>query len=187
MSANSSAPPTAAAAAAARRRRTTVAARLIHQAPQVAAALDWDTLDSAPSWLSLPEDQLTALQCRTGALLHVRAMQLWIDGARLGAARAVLGEPFLRSLLAQPEAAALPTGSVNLPRIDAAKQVAPLLRAAGASVLLASLPPGPLRSAAAALLAPAAVAEMHAELAQTLIARALPPAQASTSPAGASA
>jgi hypothetical protein len=187
MAASSSAPFTAAAAAAARRRRTTVAARLIHQAPRVAATLDWDTLDNAPLWLSLPDEQLIALQCRIGALLHSRAMHLWIDGARLGAARAVLGEPFLRGLLAQPEVAALPTGSMNLPRIDTAMQVSPLLRAAGASVLLASLQPGPLHSAAATLLAPAAAAEMHAELAQTLIARAEPPMQAATAPAGAAA
>jgi len=187
MTASSSTPLTAAAAAAARRRRTTVAARLIHQAPHVAATLDWDTLDNAPVWLSLPDDQLEALQCRIGALLHLRAMRLWIDGARLGAARAVLGEPFLRSLLAQPEVAAVPTGAMNLPRIDTAMQVGPLLRASGASVLLASLQPGPLHSAAAALLAPAVAAEMHAELAQTLIARAELPAQAWTAPERAAA
>lgn len=180
MTTSTSAPLTADAATSARRRRTTLAARLIHQAPALAAALDWDTLDSAPAWLSLPDDQLAALQCRIGALLHMRAMQLWIDGARLGAARTALGEPFLSGLLAQPEAAAVPTGCLNLPCIDTAMQVAPLLRATGASVLLASLRPGPLHSAAAALLAPATTAEMHAELAQTLIARAAPLAPVST-------
>lgn len=185
LDASAAAALTAAAAAAARRRRTTFAARLIHQAPQVAATLDWDTLDRAPLWLSVTDDQLADLQCRIGALLHGPAMRLWIDGARLGAAHAVLGEPFLHGLLAQPDAAASSAGTLNLPRIDRSAQVAPLLRAAGASVLLASLPPGPLRVAAAALLAPAVAAEMHAELAQALISRAAAPAQPVAAAAGA--
>jgi len=177
MAASASVPIAAAAAAAARRRRTTVAARLIHHAPQVAASVDWDMLDRAPAWLSLPDDQLAALQRRIGALLHLRAMRLWIDGPRLGIARAVLGASFLHNLLAQPEVAAVPAGSVTLSHIDTASQVGPLLQATGASVLLASLRSGPLHDAAAALLAPAVAAEMHAELAETLIARAEAAAQ----------
>ena len=187
MTASSSAPLTAAAAASARRHRTMVAARLIHQAPRLAATLDWDTLDNTPTWLSLPDDELTALQCRIGALLYSRAMRLWIDGARLGAARAVLGEPFLHGLLTQPDAAAVPAGAMKLPRIETALQVGPLLRATGASVLLASLPAGPLQGAAAALLAPAVAAEMHPELAQTLISRAELPVRLSTAPEGSAA
>ena len=51
--------------------------------------------------------------------------------------------------------------------------IAPLLRAAGVGVLLASLPAGPLRRAAGALLAPLGASAMVGALAQSLVARTL--------------
>lgn len=165
-------PSPASAAADTRRRRALVAARLIHKAPQVAAVVDWETLERAPAWLALPDTELGRRECRIGALAQARSIRLWIDGPRLAAARVMLGEDFLARLQALPEMAVMPAGSLSLPRIDAAAQVGPLLQAAGASVLLATLEPGPLRQAAQALLSPAAAAEMHAGLAEALIARA---------------
>ena len=155
-----------------RRRRAALARRLVASAPDVVAALDWDALDRAPDWLALPDDDLLALQRQVGALLCVAEMRLWIDGARLAAARATLGEPYLRALLAQPATPATPLDSAVGPRIELPGQVGALLQLAGASVLLASLTHGPLRRAASAALAPAVASTLARELARSLVARA---------------
>ncbi len=153
-----------------RRHRAAVARRLAGQ--PAAAALDWDGLGRAPGWLALAEDEFTGFQRRVGAVFQARAIRLWIDGPRIAAARSALGERFLARLLALPDAVSIPMELVNQPRPESAAQVGPLLQACGASVLLASLPHGTLRRAAAALLAPAAPSAMAPELAATLVERA---------------
>lgn len=160
------------AAARLRRHRAAVARRLIERAPDAVAALDWDACDRAPAWLALDDAGLTTFQCRVGAVLCARALRLWIDGPRLAAARAILGDDFLAQVLAQPDSASIPLGLVGAPRIDSATQVGPALQSAGASVLLASLAHGPLRQAVGVMLAPAAPSTMTHELADTLVARA---------------
>ncbi len=154
-----------------RRHRAAVARRLAgHDA---AAALDWDQLSRAPAWLALPEADAAVLQRRVGAVFQARAIRLWIDGPRIAAAQAALGEGFLARLLALPDAVSIPMELVSVPRAEHAAQVAPRLQATGASVLLASLAHGALRRAAAALLAPAGASTMAPELAATLVERAL--------------
>lgn len=154
-----------------RRRRAAVARRLLAAAPEAAAALDWDTLDAAPTWLSLPDTELMVLARQVGAILCAASIRLWIDGARIGAARAALGAPFLQALQALPDAQLLPRNVAPCPRIDTAEQVAPMLRTSGLGVLLASLPSGPLRRAATAVLGSTA-STMAPALAQSLVARA---------------
>ena len=158
--------------AASRLHRAAVAERLLASAPQVAASLDWDALGRAPAWLALPDAGFATFQCQVGAVLCGRALRLWIDRGRLVAAQAALGAPFLRRLLAEPDAASIPIGLVACPEIDAPTQVELVLRLAGASVLLASLPTGVLRQAIGAALAPATASTMAPELAVTLVARA---------------
>jgi len=158
-------------AATRRQRRAAVARRLLAAAPDVAASLDWETLDSAPAWLALSDAELMVLARQVGAMLCATSVRLWIDGARLGAARAALGAPFLQALQALPDAQLLPRNVAPCPRIDAAEQVAPMLRTSGLGVLLASLPNGPLRRAATALLGSTA-STMAAALAHALVSRA---------------
>jgi hypothetical protein len=166
------APAASSSAADARRRRAILGGRLISAAPEIVAALDWQALDRAPVWLGLPDAAFSAFQCRVGAVLWARSLRLWIDEPRLAAARACVGEPFLQRLRAEPDAASLPSGLVHHPGIASAAQVAPRLRAAGAGVLLASLPHGSLRMAAEGLLAPIEASTMARELAAALIERA---------------
>lgn len=158
-----------AAPALQRRHRAAVARRLADH--EAAAALDWDLLGRAPDWLALPEEDLAAFQRRVGAVFQARAIRLWIDGARIGAAKVALGEGFLARLLALPDSVSIPMELLGVPRAETAAQVAPLLRDSGAAVLLATLSPGALRRAAAALLAPASASSMAAELASTLVER----------------
>ena len=164
--------PVHASAAQARRRRAAVAQRLLAQAPDCVDALDWATLDTAPDWLALPEPEFARLRARVGAVICVASLRLWIDGARLAAARAAVGDAFLRNLLAQPAMPMNPLDLAAQPRIDVAGQVGTLLQLAGSSVLLAAVPYGLLRRAACAALAPALPSTMAAELARSLIARA---------------
>lgn len=158
-------------AAMRRHRRAAVARRLLAAAPDAAGSLDWDTLDTAPTWIALSDTELMVLARQVGAVLCAASVRLWIDGARLGAARTALGGPFLQALLALPDAQVLPRNVAPCPRIDSAEQVAPVLRTSGLGVLLASLPSGPLRRAASALLGSTASA-MAPALAQALVSRA---------------
>jgi hypothetical protein len=156
-----------------RRQRAAIAQRLRQRAPDAVGTLDWDALDAAPTWLALAEDELIRFECQVGALLCAPLLRLWIDGARLNAARSAVGATFLQALRALPSTQILPGNVAPSPRIDHAEQVAPALRAAGASVLLASMLPGPLRLVVGAALAPATPAQMAGPLAQSLIARVL--------------
>jgi hypothetical protein len=154
-----------------RRHRAAIARRLLAAAPDAAATLDWDTLDTAPAWLALGDAELMVLSRQVGAILCAASIRLWIDGARIGAARAALGAGFLQALQTLPETQLLPRNVAPCPRIDSAEQVAPMLRTSGIGVLLASLPSGPLRRAATALLGSTA-STMAPALAQSLVSRA---------------
>jgi len=154
-----------------RRLRALTAERVLAHAPEAAAELDWDVLDAAPDWLAWPEAEALRFQCQVGALQCAPAIRLWIDAPRLAAARSLLGGPVLQALLDLPDSPLLPHDRVLCPRIDSAGQVAPMLRAAGAAVLLSALPPGPLRRAVEAAMAPTRASNMAPVLAQSLIER----------------
>jgi hypothetical protein len=156
-----------------RQQRAMVAQRLRSRAADMVASLDWDALDAAPGWLALPDAELQRFEAQVGAMLCAPMLKLWIDGPRLTAARNALGTGFLQALRALPSTQMLPSNVAPCPRIDSANQVAPQLRSAGASVLLASMQPGPLRLVVAAAMAPAAPAAMVGPLAQSLIAHAI--------------
>ncbi len=161
--------------AAQRERRAAVAQRLMDLAPHAVEAIDWDALDQAPDWLALPDASFLILQARLGALLHLPAMRLWIDGPRLAATRVLLGEAVLDDLMSHPESA-MPFGLTPCAPIESAAQVGPSLRAAGMSVLLAALLRGSLRDAVCEALCrglpPVEPSRMTRELAETLIVRA---------------
>ena len=154
-----------------RRQRAAIAQRLRQRAPDAVGTLDWDALYGAPTWLALSDDELDRFKCQVGAMLCAPSLRLWIDGGRLNAARAAVGAPFLQALRALPATQVLPNNVAPSPRIDTGEQVVPALRGAGASVLLASMLPGPLRLVVGSALAPATPAQMAGPLAQSLIAR----------------
>lgn len=154
-----------------RRRRSAIATRLLASGADAISAIDWEMLDTAPSWLGLPDARLATLQRQIGAALYLSEIRLWIDGARLKAARAVLGETFLQTLLAQRDLHAFPQDTGKRPRIDTADHVPTHLQVAGASVLLASITQGPLRRAVATAMAPTTAVPMACEIAQSLVAR----------------
>jgi len=159
-------------ARARRRQRAAVAAQLIARAPHAVGAIDWETLDGAPEWMACDAERLEALQHQVGALVLAPELRLWIVAPRLSAAQRALGSPLLHALLALPEGEMLPRDVTPAPRIERAQQVAPSLRACGASVLLAALPSGELRQAAALLLAPTRPSPMAGALARSLVVRA---------------
>jgi hypothetical protein len=154
-----------------RRRRSAIAARLLASGADAMSAIDWEMLETAPAWLALPDAKLATLQRQIGALLYAPEIRLWIDGARLNAARAVLGDTFMKTLLAQRDLA-FPQDTGTRPRIESAEHVLTHLQVAGASVLLASIPQGALRRAVSAAMAPTAAMPMACEMAQGLITRA---------------
>jgi hypothetical protein len=155
-----------------RRRRAAVAQRLAAGPVEPAGDVDWDTLDAAPGWLALPEAQLATVMRQVGAIVCAPQMRLWIDGARLAAAREALGEAFLRALAAQRDLPALPRELAPQVSIDTAQDVVRGLQAAGTAVLLATLRSFALRRAASAVLGDITPAPMAAELALSLIQRA---------------
>lgn len=157
-----------------RRQRAAVATNVITIAPDTAAVVEWSDLDAAPAWLGLPSDDLFRLQRQIGALLYASQIQLWIDNARLAAARTAVGEAFLQALLQQRDLDTFARTPLKLAQIDTADQVRAMLQAAGAIVTLATLPAGTLRRALAPKLDPGSTASsLSAELAQSLAARAL--------------
>jgi len=154
-----------------RHRRAAIAERLLTKAPHLAPAIDWDTLDQAPSWLSLPAPALAALERRLGVLLCAPALRMWIDRPRLAAVQTAVGAPFLQAVLTQPDGPALRPAVAMQLQLAAAGQVGALLQASGVAVLLASLPSGALKRAAATALAPAAALDVAPQAALELLAR----------------
>jgi len=155
-----------------RRRRSAIAARLLASGADAISAIDWEMLETAPAWLALPDTRLAMLQRQIGALLYVSEIRLWIDGARLNAARTLLGETFMQTLLAQRDLHAFAPDTGTRPRIGTAEHMPTHLQVAGASVLLASIPQGPLRRVVSAAMAPTAAMPMACEMALSLVARA---------------
>lgn len=154
-------------------RRAAVAQRLLALAPDAAAAIGWDMLDQAPAWLALPEPALATFQRQIGALLHAPDIRLWIDGARLNAVRAAVGDGFLRALLAQRDGPPLPPQLAGRARIDRAEQVRDALQSAGAAVLYASVTSAPLRDALTASPSHVVAAPLPHAFAESLVARVL--------------
>jgi hypothetical protein len=148
-----------------RRRRAAIAEHLLAAAPDLAADIEWDVLDRAPAWLALDATASDRLQCRAGALLCSAELRLWIDRPRVAAARAAVGERFWRALLAAP--APLPASPQ---RVGDDTPVPQRLQALGAAVLLATLDAPVLRRAAAPLLAPPALLDLHPEAARQVLA-----------------
>jgi hypothetical protein len=152
--------------------RAAIARRLLAWAPGQVNALDWDTLDAAPAWLGLPEIDRYRLQRVVGAVLHAAEVRLWIDGARIAAARSALGEPVWQGLLNGPGGPGIPGASAVGRRLDTTLKVGESLALEGASVLQASLPQGPLQSVAGEMFAPVAPAEIIEPLARSIVAKA---------------
>ncbi|EHR71424.1 hypothetical protein BurJ1DRAFT_2595 [Burkholderiales bacterium JOSHI_001] len=160
-------PATMAAGSHALHQRAAVARLLLARAGDAATALDWESLDRAPAWLALPADELAALQRRLGAVHCAGTLRRWIDSARLGAARQVLGEPFFQALLASDPVA----DPADPPAIHTAAQVEPLLRHVGAAVLVSALPPGRLRRVVEAALKPGVALTLAQDAADTTLTR----------------
>jgi hypothetical protein len=161
-----------AACRARRARRACIARRLVAGASDAVADLSWEALDRAPDWLTLPDDALRDFLRRVGASMYAPALRMWIDGARLAAARDLLGAEVLAALLARPDTGSIDEESSELPPIDGAAAIAPVWRLVGAGVALASLPQDTLRQAAAAALAPAADTTVSPDRAGTIVAQA---------------
>jgi hypothetical protein len=155
--------------AARRARRAALARSLVQRAPAGAGDLDWDDLLRVPEWLALSDAELALWRRRVGAALCARSLRLWIDGPRLAAARALLGESFLSALIAVPEGETVPHGLVPDPQIDGADQVGVQLQAVGTGVLLAAVPRGRLRRIAEEALGSAATPGMTHEMALTVV------------------
>ncbi|MDT9000946.1 hypothetical protein RQP53_16840 [Paucibacter sp. APW11] len=144
--------------------RAQLARQLLDEAPLEARSLSWAQLAGAPDWLALDSAALQQLMLRCGSVLAAPALRLWIAGPARERARAVLGVAWWRQLRAQPDWPSLQTGpGTGLPAaLDgwpgevAPEALAQQFREAGAAVLLASLPHGALRHAAARRLGPVA-------------------------------
>ncbi|MEW6704696.1 MAG: hypothetical protein AB1430_07590 [Pseudomonadota bacterium] len=129
----------------------------------------WAQLGELPEWCLWPDEQRARLVRVAGALFAAPGMRLWIDAARLRAARSLVGERLFDRVMQSP---ALPAQAPGVPdRGDLAR----LLDTAGRSVLLGSLTPAWMRSFAAPRLPPADAqsALCPAAVAQPLAARAL--------------
>ncbi len=151
--------------------RATLAQRVLASAPDAATSLDWDALDAAPPWLSLPVPALTALQRRLGAWMCAPVVRLWIDRPRLAAAAEGVGAAFLNAALAQAEAPRLPPLVTARLTLATAEQVPALLEAVGGAVLLATLSRGPWQRVAANVLAPVSNVDIDRDAARALLAR----------------
>ena len=136
--------------------RAQLARQLLDEAPLEARSLSWAQLASAPHWLALDSAALQQLMLRCGSVLAAPALRLWIAGPARERARAVLGVAWWRQLRAQPDWPSLPSALDGWPGEVAPEALAQQFREAGAAVLLASLPHGALRHAAARRLGPVA-------------------------------
>lgn len=133
-----------------RRTRRTQAAELLaaHKWPATgpAESLTWGMLLDLPKWCYWPPSHREHLVLVVGALFAAPAMRLWIEAKRIETARAVVGADAFDRVMAHellPHAA---------PQLPADEDIRELLQAAGASVLLSSLPHDCLREGLAPLL-----------------------------------
>jgi len=152
--------PRIAAARALRAHRADVARSLAADLPaHDGAPFDWAQLAQLPAWCLWPAPARARLARVVGALFAAPGMRLWIAGAQIEAARALIGARLFESVLCHP---ALPTQAPALPLDD---ELPALLDGAGRAVLLGSLgaawmrhfaaPRLPLASAQSALCPPA--------------------------------
>lgn len=153
-----------------RARRAAKARRLMSRADAEAERIAWHELEAAPDWLALDDEDLLLHARRVGAVLCAPALRLWIDAARIAAARLAVGDLYWHVLLAQPDPATPGAGVV--PALDAADTVAPMLAKCGLSALLATLPEGAVRHAAMAALARGPLPVVSADLARATCVRA---------------
>jgi len=116
-----------------RRRRTAAAGLLLQQGDAGRRGWTWDTLAELPAW-ALDAEEAQALAQWAGALWFAPAVPRCIDGARLSAWRALLGDDGVQAV----QLAATATGASNLPP---AAQLQPALQQRGRALLLGSLPP----------------------------------------------
>lgn len=116
-------------------------------------APDWDLLTAWPAW-ALPPQGPDPQLLRLGAFWHADVLAHCIDGARLQAARVLLGDTLLQALLdAEPPGA----GAAGLPPPQALE---PVFMACGRALARTALADARLRRALAAaepLPAPAAI------------------------------
>lgn len=165
------------ASGAARQRghRAELAARLLADAPRAAHALDWAALDAAPPWLGLGPAARALFARRVGAVLAAPALRLWIAAPRIGAVQAAVGVDWWQALVGRTDWPALPPALPAWPDDgpSGAAGIAASLQAAGAAVLLATLPHGALRHVASELLAPAAAFLVPPPAARALLETAL--------------
>lgn len=145
------APPALQAAALQRACRSAIARRLMQRESDDVARISWADLEAAPAWLALNDEALLQYARRVGAVLCAPALRLWIDTARIAAARTAVGDLFWQVLLAQPDP--MTPGAGYVPPLESAESVAPMLAKAGLAALLATLPQGAVRRVATATLA----------------------------------
>jgi len=126
--------PRIAAARALRAHRADVARALAAEAPaHEGAPSDWAQLAQLPPWCLWAPPARARLVRIVGALFAAPGMRLWIAGAQIEAARALIGASLFDSVLRHP---ALPMQAPSLPPDD---ELAALLDGAGRAVLLGSL------------------------------------------------
>jgi len=153
-----------------RARRAAVALNLVsNSAGQELQPPSWQQLSDLPDWCLWSDAPRAQLVRVAGALFAAPGMRLWIDAARLQAARALIGERLFDAVMSSP---ALPA---QAPSVPSSGDLARLLDTAGRAVLLGSLGAAWMRSFVAPRL-PAADAQSPlcpAAVARPLTAQAL--------------
>ncbi len=153
-----------------RARRAAVALNLVSSgAGHELQSPSWQQLSDLPDWCLWPEGPRAQLVRVAGALFAAPGMRLWIDAARLQAARALIGDRLFDAVMSSP---VLPS---QAPSVPSSGDLARLLDTAGRAVLLGSLGAAWMRSFIAPRL-PAADAQAPlcpAAVARPLTAQAL--------------
>jgi hypothetical protein len=127
-------------------------------------AVPWRQLGELPGWCLWRNERRAQLVRLAGALFAAPGMRLWIDAARLRAARALVGERLFDRVM---QSRGLPG---EAPAVPERGDLARLLDSAGRAVLLGSLPAAWMRSFAAPRLPPA---DAQAPLCPAAVARPL--------------
>jgi hypothetical protein len=117
-----------------RAHRADVARALAAEAPpRDDLAIEWAQLGQLPPWCLWAPSPRARLVRIVGALFAAPGMRLWIAGAQIAAARALVGADLFERVLRHP---ALPLHAPPLPLDD---ELGALLDGAGRAVLLGSL------------------------------------------------
>lgn len=152
-----------------RAHRAAVAHAIAADAAHELQGVAWPQLVELPDWCLWADGPRSALVRVAGALFCAPGMRLWIDGSRLGAARAIVGSDLFERVMQAP---ALP---MQAPSVPASGDLSRLFDTAGRAVLLGSLAHPWMRSFAAPRLplADAQVALCPPRVAQPLAEQAL--------------